>query len=95
MCVTACQVLRELFAYKPPVTKEQFFTAGFGERKVIMCTQVIQLVLGKHRSLVGVSRSTSIRRHHRPNETLPATPTTAAAAATAADPSQVLVVFVR
>jgi len=65
-----CQVLREMFAYKPPVTKDQFFAPGFGECKVIMCTQVLQLVHSKHRSLVGISRSNSSR--HRPNQTLPA-----------------------
>jgi len=64
------KVLREMFAYKPPVTKEQFFAPGFGERKVIMCAQVLQLVHNKHRSLAGVSRSASHR--HRPNQTLPA-----------------------
>lgn len=64
-------MFRELFAYKPPVTKDQFFSAGFGERKVIMCTQVLQRVRSRHRSLVDVSRSTSSR--YRPNHTLPAT----------------------
>jgi len=58
-----------MFAYKPPVTKEQFFATGFGERKVIMCAQVLQLVHSKHQSLVGISRSASAR--HRPNQTLP------------------------
>jgi len=62
--------LRELFAYKPPITKDQFFAAGFGERKVIMCTQVLELVHNKHRSLVGITRSSSTK--HRHNQTLPA-----------------------
>jgi len=35
-----------------------------------MCTQVLELVHNKHRSLVGVARSASTR--HRPNQTLPA-----------------------
>jgi len=64
-----------MFAYKPPLTKEQFFAAGFGERKVIMCTQVLQLVRSKHHSLCsgnGVSRSTSTKRRPNPNHTLPA-----------------------
>lgn len=52
------------------MTKEQFFATGFGERKVIMCTQVLELVHSKHRSLVGIVRSASAR--NRPNQTLPA-----------------------
>lgn len=38
------QALRDVFSYKPPVTKDQFFTAGFAERKVIMSTDVLSLV---------------------------------------------------
>lgn len=45
-----------MFAYKPPVTKEQFFAPGFGERKVIMCTQIIQLMRIKHQSLAGTNK---------------------------------------
>lgn len=44
------KVLREVFAYKPPITKEQFFAAGFVERKVIMCTEILSLVKLKHRA---------------------------------------------
>ena len=48
----ACpQVLRELFSYKPPVTKEQFFSSSFIERKIIMCTEVLSMVRNKHKSM--------------------------------------------
>lgn len=35
------KVLRELISYKPTLTKEQFFSKGFGERKIIMCTEIV------------------------------------------------------
>lgn len=46
------KVLRELFSYKPPITKEQFFSSGFIERKVIMCTEVLSMVREKHKSMM-------------------------------------------
>lgn len=45
------QILRDLFHYKPPITKEQFFNSGFVERKIIMCTDVLKLVQHKNKSL--------------------------------------------
>ena len=42
---------------------------GFGERKVIMCTQILHLMRVKHQSLVIGNRSTSGRV--RPTQTLP------------------------
>ncbi|KAI0214723.1 Centrosomal protein of 44 kDa [Lamellibrachia satsuma] len=45
------KVLRELFSYKPPVTKEQFFSSSFIERKIIMCTEVLSMVRSKHKSM--------------------------------------------
>ncbi|KAK3090648.1 hypothetical protein FSP39_013386 [Pinctada imbricata] len=45
------KLLRDMFNYKPPITKEQFFSAGFTERKVIMCTEVLQRVQEKNRTL--------------------------------------------
>ncbi|XP_064608935.1 uncharacterized protein LOC135473068 isoform X2 [Liolophura sinensis] len=45
------KVLRDLFGYKPPITRDQFFSKGFAERKVIMCAEVINLIHKKHRSL--------------------------------------------
>lgn len=43
--------MRDLFSYKPPVTKEQFFNAGFAERKIIMCADVIQMIREKNKVL--------------------------------------------
>ncbi|XP_076468133.1 uncharacterized protein LOC143298963 isoform X2 [Babylonia areolata] len=39
------KVLRDLFHFKPSVTKEQFFTLnGFAECKIIMCVEVMRLI---------------------------------------------------
>lgn len=39
------KILRDIFRYKAPMTKEQFFTmSSFAERKVIMCYEVMKLV---------------------------------------------------
>jgi centrosomal protein CEP44 len=45
------KILRELFSYKPSITKDQFFSSGFAERKVIMCTEIINLVHKRHLQL--------------------------------------------
>jgi hypothetical protein len=49
--ISPIQILRDLFHYKPPITKEQFFNSGFVERKIIMCTDVLKLVQQKNKSL--------------------------------------------
>ncbi|CAF1377122.1 unnamed protein product [Adineta steineri] len=41
---TMYKTLRDHFSYKPPITKEQFFTTGFAERKLQMACDVITLV---------------------------------------------------
>ncbi|OWF54788.1 uncharacterized protein LOC110440478 isoform X2 [Mizuhopecten yessoensis] len=45
------KILRDLFSYKPLITKEQFFNTGFAERKIIMCSEVLRLVREKSLSL--------------------------------------------
>ncbi len=55
------QALRELFAYKPPITKDQFFSNGFVERKVIMCTEILQHVRQRHQSLAPAKSSSKPR----------------------------------
>ncbi|XP_033743066.1 uncharacterized protein LOC117329295 [Pecten maximus] len=45
------KILRDLFSYKPLITKEQFFNAGFAERKIIMCSEVLHMVREKSRVL--------------------------------------------
>ncbi|VDI08309.1 centrosomal protein CEP44 [Mytilus galloprovincialis] len=51
--------MRDMFTYKPPVTKEQFFNAGFAERKIIMCADVIQMIRQKNKSLQPNKKSTT------------------------------------
>ena len=42
------KVLRDVFSFKPPISKQQFFSpASFVEQKVIMCTKILQLVQAK------------------------------------------------
>ncbi|KAL3878438.1 hypothetical protein ACJMK2_030788 [Sinanodonta woodiana] len=45
------KVLRDEFHYKPPITKEQFFSNGFAERKIIMCSSIIEMVKAKSQGL--------------------------------------------
>ncbi|KAK3593608.1 hypothetical protein CHS0354_018707 [Potamilus streckersoni] len=45
------KVLRDEFHYKPPITKEQFFNNGFAERKIIMCSSIIEMIKTKSQGL--------------------------------------------
>ena len=45
------KVLRDEFCYKPQVTKEQFLTIGFAERKIISLCEILKLLRGKHDGL--------------------------------------------
>jgi hypothetical protein len=58
-----------MFTYKPPVTKDQFFAPGYGERKVIMCTEILKLLRVKNQSLVGATKPASGTL--RPTQSLP------------------------
>lgn len=49
MCVF--QVLRDLFSYKPLLTKQQFLQFGFAERKISLLCDIIGFVLEKHKQL--------------------------------------------
>ena len=42
------KVLRDEFRYKPQVTKEQFLTIGFAERKIISLCAILKLLRAKH-----------------------------------------------
>ncbi|XP_063415603.1 uncharacterized protein LOC134697326 [Mytilus trossulus] len=53
------KLMRDMFTYKPPVTKEQFFNAGFAERKIIMCADVIQMIRQKNKTLQPNKKSTT------------------------------------
>ncbi|XP_058630280.1 centrosomal protein of 44 kDa isoform X2 [Onychostoma macrolepis] len=45
------KVLRDVFSYKPLLTKQQFLQYGFAERKLIILCDIIGLVLNKHKEL--------------------------------------------
>ncbi|XP_064405040.1 uncharacterized protein LOC135350232 isoform X2 [Halichondria panicea] len=45
------KVLRDVFHYHPRLSKEQFLSVGFAERKVILTTQVLLLSQAKHQQL--------------------------------------------
>ncbi|CAL1536844.1 unnamed protein product [Lymnaea stagnalis] len=38
------KILRDMFDYKPQINREQFFSSGYVERKVIMATDILRLV---------------------------------------------------
>ena len=45
------QALRELFHYYPKLTREQFLSSGYTERKLILSTDILRLCQAKHREL--------------------------------------------
>ena len=59
------QILRDIFSYRPPITKDQFFAKGFAERKVIMCTEVLQHVIAKNKQLNPAGAKTSMKVLYR------------------------------
>ncbi|XP_066535335.1 centrosomal protein of 44 kDa [Hoplias malabaricus] len=48
---TVYKVLRDLFSYKPLLTKQQFLQFGFAERKAGLLCDIIGFVLEKHKQL--------------------------------------------
>ncbi|KAM8879477.1 centrosomal protein of 44 kDa isoform 2-T5 [Spinachia spinachia] len=48
---TLYKVLRDIFHYKPILTKQQFLQWGFSERKISVICDIIDLVLQKHNQL--------------------------------------------
>ncbi|KAL4223091.1 Centrosomal protein of 44 kDa [Mactra antiquata] len=59
------KILRDVFAYKPSITKQQFFSKGFAERKVIMCADILQLVKVKEMELNPSASKTTMKTHVR------------------------------
>ncbi|ESP03767.1 hypothetical protein LOTGIDRAFT_110175 [Lottia gigantea] len=56
------KILRDMFKYKPLISKDQFFSSGFAERKVIMTTEILGLIRAKKKELQPTPRgSTSLR----------------------------------
>lgn len=45
------KVLRDEFGYKPQLTREQFLTIGFAERKIILICAILKLLREKHDKL--------------------------------------------
>ena len=43
--------LRDVFSYKPDLTREQFLAKGFAERKMIMSARILELCQEKHKEL--------------------------------------------
>jgi len=64
-------VLRDIFAYKPSITKDQFFVKGFVERKVIMCTKILEMVKKKNNQLNPAPVKTSMKTSVRPKSADP------------------------
>ena len=48
---TVYKVLRDEFGYKPQLTREQFLTIGFAERKIIVLCEMVKLLREKHDEL--------------------------------------------
>ncbi|KAG1956593.1 centrosomal protein of 44 kDa isoform X2 [Pimephales promelas] len=53
------KVLRDVFSYKPLLTKQQFLQFGFAERKVTILCDIIGLILNKHKELTKESKHDS------------------------------------
>lgn len=49
--VLSVKVLRDIFQYKPLLTKQQFLQWGFSQRKISVICDIINLVLQKHSQL--------------------------------------------
>ncbi|XP_022098965.1 centrosomal protein of 44 kDa-like isoform X2 [Acanthaster planci] len=45
------KVLRDIFHYKPSITRQQFFSRGFAEHKIILVVDLIRMVKEKHKEL--------------------------------------------
>ncbi|XP_037110770.1 centrosomal protein of 44 kDa isoform X3 [Syngnathus acus] len=54
---TLYKVLRDIFHYKPVVSKQQFLQKGFVQRKISTLCDIIDLVLKRHRDLNKVCES--------------------------------------
>ena len=58
------QVLRDVFHYHPQLTREQFLSTGFAERKILLTTDVLCFCQRKHRELVGRRPARRERRRY-------------------------------
>ncbi|XP_031605066.1 uncharacterized protein LOC116327593 isoform X2 [Oreochromis aureus] len=60
---TVYKVLRDIFQYKPMLTKQQFLQWGFSQRKISVICDIINLVLQKHSQLKKVSKKSFVIHH--------------------------------
>ncbi|KAM8879478.1 centrosomal protein of 44 kDa isoform 3-T6 [Spinachia spinachia] len=60
---TLYKVLRDIFHYKPILTKQQFLQWGFSERKISVICDIIDLVLQKHNQLKKVFERPFVVNH--------------------------------
>ncbi|TRY85343.1 hypothetical protein DNTS_031295 [Danionella cerebrum] len=60
------KVLRDVFSYKPLLTKQQFLQFGFAERKVSILCDIVGLVLNKHKELTKESKHTNKPKRRQP-----------------------------
>nr|XP_043872986.1 centrosomal protein of 44 kDa isoform X2 [Solea senegalensis] len=60
---TLYKVLRDIFQYKPILTKQQFLQFGFSQRKISVTCDVINLVMQKHNRLKKVPGKPFVVKH--------------------------------
>ncbi|XP_034080349.1 centrosomal protein of 44 kDa isoform X3 [Gymnodraco acuticeps] len=60
---TLYKVLRDIFHYKPILTKQQFLQWGFSVRKISVICDIINLVLQKHNLLKKTSKKPVVENH--------------------------------
>ncbi|XP_036956722.1 centrosomal protein of 44 kDa isoform X4 [Acanthopagrus latus] len=68
---TLYKVLRDIFHYKPILTKQQFLQWGFSQRKISVICDVINLVLQKHNQLMKASDGPFVVNHMENHPTFP------------------------
>ncbi|KAM9363181.1 centrosomal protein of 44 kDa [Symphorus nematophorus] len=68
---TLYKVLRDIFHYKPILTKQQFLQWGFSQRKISVICDIINLVLQRHTQLKKVSKSPLVLNHTENPSTFP------------------------
>jgi len=63
------KLLRDEFTYKPAITKEQFFSLGFSERKIILTCDIIDMCQELNKKLIRVeyNKSYATRKNQNNN----------------------------
>nr|XP_033713446.1 centrosomal protein of 44 kDa isoform X2 [Tursiops truncatus] len=59
---TVYKLLRDLFNYKPILTKKQFLQCGFAEWKIQIICDILNCVMKKHKELSGLEKAPSQQR---------------------------------